>query len=54
MTHNSTVFPLVTLGKGGPLHFLISRKTGNENKQATTDSYNEGDRLQRAEYHQLF
>lgn len=27
MTHNSTVFPLVTLGKGGPLLFLISRKT---------------------------
>lgn len=35
MTHNSTVFPLVTLGKGGPLHFLISRKTGETkiNKQ---------------------
>lgn len=35
VTHNSTVFPLVTLGKGGPLHFLISRKTGETktNKQ---------------------
>lgn len=31
----TTVFPLVTLGKGGPLHFLISRKTGETktNKQ---------------------
>lgn len=53
MTHNR-VPTCDPWERRAPAFFDQSQNRGNENKQATTDSYTEGDRLQRAEYHQLF